>query len=65
MNELKHQPVRQPTDLNTKSLRKKMLLNMRRAVYTFTALLSSKNDKKGATGKVQLLLLFNGAETRI
>jgi hypothetical protein len=59
-----------------------MILNVRRAVYTFTLFLSSKNDKntpllfpdkwrayrcnkKGATGKVQLLLLFNGAETRI
>jgi len=32
------------------SLRKKMLFNMRRAVYTFTALLSSKNDKKQLPG---------------
>jgi hypothetical protein len=59
-----------------------MLFKSARAVYTFTAGLSSKNNKttqsasretpalsprikKGATGKLQLLLIFNGAETRI
>jgi hypothetical protein len=56
---------------------------MRRAVYTFVAFMSSKNNKKtavSAPGKpqsfssgnekrsckpMQLLILFNGAETRI
>jgi len=51
----KHSPVRQPIDLLHIPLRKEMIFDLRRAVYPFTAFLSSKNIKKTT------LFLFQGA----